>query len=116
MHSGGEAQIAGIDGCPAIRHAKYATNLISDVSYKQKPRSMYTPMNTPGYEAMKYAERIKSGTAYRKEYDEEIAGRAGIGALDTPQMEHARKQREMRSEKAYREKYEREMRGRAAGA
>ena len=116
MHNGGEAQIAGIDGCPNIKHAKYATDLISDRAYKQKPKSMYNPMDTPGYESAKYAERIKSGTAYREDYERDMAGKAGIGALDTPEMQHARQQRELRSEKAYREKYEREMRGRAAGA
>merc|ERR1712088_603307 len=113
MPSGGALQVSSIEEYPFLKHAGAASELISDVNYKQNHKTMYNPLDTPGMEHVRFAEKIKSGSEYKKEYETDVYGRAAITFLDTPEMEHARNTRGLNSDRKYKEKYERELKGRA---
>ena len=114
MHTGGAAQVATIEEYPQIKQARHATDLLSDQKYKQRSNAMFNPLDTPGMEHIKFAEQIKSGTEYKRSYNENL-GR-GAYMLETPDMINAKNAKNLISDAEYKRKYEREMKGRAAMA
>nr|XP_006135035.1 nebulin-related-anchoring protein isoform X1 [Pelodiscus sinensis] len=104
---------------PAYQIAKRATQLSSDVAYKQghkdRVSSYTTVVDTPELLHSKAGGQLMRDLKYTEEYEQQ-RGKGSFPAMITPAYQIAKKANELVSDVRYHQRYEKEMKGKASHA